>query len=708
MSFSLSYDGNGSDGGSVPSPSFGDNTNPVTVAGNTGNLTRTHGIWLGWGGDPNDTVQLTGGESLPLNSNITLYAVWGDAYTVTYNSAGGTSVNGSPFSVGVGLDHTVQAAPTKNGYTFNGWLNNLDSQIYNPNDTFGSSQSYDFNTEVTLTAQWTQGSYTVIYDSAGGIAVPGSPFTVPGGTNHIVKFTSKLGYSFDGWLNNQDTQLYQYNDTVGSSYPVNTTVTLTAQWTYVGTYTVTYNSAGGSAVSGSPFTVTVGHIHKLQTAPTRSGYTFNKWLNSQDSQLYIANASIGSYSSGTNVTITAQWIQDTYTVTYNSNGGSAISGSPFTVNVGSTHTIQAAPTRSGYSFNGWLNSRNSQIVNPGSTVGSYAKNITATLTAQWTFVGTYSVAYDSNGGSAVTGTPFTITVGSTHAIQADPTKSGYTFNGWLNSQDSQSYSYGSSVGSYSSGTSVTLTAQWVASGNGGGVITPPGGGGGSGDPYMTTVSGTSYKLPTMNGAIRMYQGEVDGKTLTVNATLRTMSSTELQTQNLRSAIELSKTMSPKKVATFMKSICEKEETLCFFENFYIQHGEKVLAMNVWDQKFKVLHYTGGFETAALKNGDAALAASGVYTKYSGNTIKVTVAKGAEVFLSCYNSPLVRSGIYVDVPNMAEGNGASVNVLSAADMTLSSLDSVVAVPRRDAKALRVKREMFADHDGTRIRNVVVTL
>lgn len=185
--------------------------------------------------------------------------------------------------------------------------------------------------------------------------------------------------------------------------------------------------------------------------------------------------------------------------------------------------------------------------------------------------------------------------------------------------------------------------------------------GGAGDPYVTTVKGAQYKLPAIDAPIRFYQGEVDGKTLTVNATLSTISSTELLAYNLRSMINLSKTLSAKHSRKYAADL-SKEETLCFFESFFVKHGDNELQVNVWDGKIKVQKYVGKFGTALIADGESALGGSGVYSKYKGVSL-VVKAGSASIQLSAYQSPMVRSGISVDAPNMADGNGVIVNILS---------------------------------------------
>ncbi|MCD7787309.1 MAG: InlB B-repeat-containing protein, partial [Firmicutes bacterium] len=141
------------------------------------------------------------------------------------------------------------------------------------------------------------------------------------------------------------------------------------------TYTVTFNSNGGSSVSSQ--TVKSGSTATEPTSPTRSGYTFDGW--------YTSSSGGSKYSFSTAVTsdltLYAHWTANTvvtYTVTFNSNGGSSVSSQ--TVNSGSTATQPTSPTRSGYTFDGWYTSSS------GGSKYSFSTAVTSNLTlyAHWT------------------------------------------------------------------------------------------------------------------------------------------------------------------------------------------------------------------------------------------------------------------------------------------------------------------------------------
>jgi len=143
-------------------------------------------------------------------------------------------------------------------------------------------------------------------------------------------------------------------------------------------YCVVYDLNGGTGATGvdySTFTVTDGTEITLNAAPTREGYTFTGW--SDGKQVYQPEAKI---TVNANLTLTAQWTKE-HVVTYDLNGGTGATGvdySTFTVTDGTEITLNAAPTREGYTFTGWSDGK--QIYQPNDKI---TVNANLTLTAQW-------------------------------------------------------------------------------------------------------------------------------------------------------------------------------------------------------------------------------------------------------------------------------------------------------------------------------------
>ena len=201
------------------------------------------------------------------------------------------------------------------------------------------------------------------------------------------------------------------------------------------TYTVTYNSNGGS-VAPSSQTKIHGETLTLSSAKlTRSGYTFLGWSTSRSAKNASYQAG-DSYTANEDITLYAVWKAKTYTIRYDANGGSGAPSSQMKTH-GYTLTLSSTkPTRSGYTFLGWSTSRSAK--NASYLAGdSYTANEDITLYAVWekNETKTYTIRYDANGGS---GAPQNQT--KTHGVALTlramtPIRSGYTFAGWSTSKD---------------------------------------------------------------------------------------------------------------------------------------------------------------------------------------------------------------------------------------------------------------------------------
>ncbi|PLS30666.1 fibronectin [Bifidobacterium margollesii] len=319
--------------------------------------------------------------------------------------------------------------------------------------------------------------YSVTVDLGGPVAVSEIDFTTRLNVYHQATFNYKIEYSLDG--NSYRTYKAEANNpyigfvpnvlpSTASARYVRVTVTgikenykatsrkepiyqglheISVYGTRTGpvvtTYTVAFNSNGGSAVAAQK--VANGAKVKQPANPTRSGYTFAGW--------YYGNAKWDFNRAVTgNITLTAHWTKSAVpvvyrTVAFNSNGGSAVAAQKV-VNGGKVKQ-PTNPTRSGYTFAGWYY---------GNAKWDFNRGVTAniTLTAHWTKsavpVVYRTVAFNSNGGSAVAAQK--VANGGKVKQPANPTRSGYTFAGWY---------YGNAKWDFNRGVTanITLTAKWT-------------------------------------------------------------------------------------------------------------------------------------------------------------------------------------------------------------------------------------------------------
>jgi uncharacterized repeat protein (TIGR02543 family) len=238
-------------------------------------------------------------------------------------------------------------------------------------------------------------------------------------------------------------------------------------------FNITLNPNEG--VSGSKTTIAVVYNTSIESfttsmLSTRTEYTTTGyWTASSGGTQRISTTDYTALTSTTYtnaVTLFAQWVANTYTVTFNANGGGTPTPTSKTVTYASTYGTLATVTRAGYTFNGWwtATSEGTQILS--STVVSITSN--QTLFARWT-ANTFNITLNPNGGTA--GSKTTIAVVYNTSIESFsttmlPTRSEHTFKGFYTATSGGTQRISSTA--YVALTSTTYTsaatlfAQWEA------------------------------------------------------------------------------------------------------------------------------------------------------------------------------------------------------------------------------------------------------
>ncbi len=333
-------------------------------------------------------------------ADATLYAKWTPMYWVIFNSQGGDAI---PSAQCVSGNLVAEpASPSLGGFRFAGWFR--ETACANP---------WDFSTArvteaTTLYAKWLK-TCTVTFNSKGGNTLPVQ--TVVKGTTALEPASpARTGYGFAGWYSDPDCILpWKFSTDL-----VESDLCLYAKWS-TDYYTVSFNSMGGSAVA--PVSVAYGGT-LAPPAPTRTGYTLVGWYREREcvNQWTFATSTVTS-----SITLYASWSLNSYTVTFNPQGGNTVGS--VTATHGSKIAAPTPPYRSGYSFAGWYQEA------ACATAWNFATDIVEgprTLYAKWLPV--FAISFNSQGGSAVSSV--SAPQGSTITRPANPARTGYSFVGW--------------------------------------------------------------------------------------------------------------------------------------------------------------------------------------------------------------------------------------------------------------------------------------
>lgn len=435
-SYTATFNGNG---GSTPSPSS-ITKEYNTALGTLPTCSRTGYTFLGWytassGGTKISTTTI-------VTKNITYYAQWSiNSYTLTFNPNGGTVTPTSKdleYNSAYGtLPTPTRASDAQYTYTFAGWYTAATGGTQVTATTKMDAK------DTTVYAHWTSNtrSYTVSYQTTYGTLNRTSQsvaynskgsctLTMP---NNTAEFT----YTFVGWY----TAANGGGTKVGSELTLETpaikgTVTYYAYVTRsTKSYTHTFNANGGGTVS--PATITKAYNTALGTLPTvsRTGYTFVGWFDT--------SATSGGTQATTTTKVTgtktwyARWSINSYTFTFDKNGGNTPSSTTITKEYNTAVGTLPTCTRSAnntytYAFAGWFDTSASS----GGTQLTTTTKVTSNKTwyARWTpTYKNYTVTWDGNGG---TPSKSSSSFHYNDALGTLPTatRTGYTFKGWSTSK----------------------------------------------------------------------------------------------------------------------------------------------------------------------------------------------------------------------------------------------------------------------------------
>ena len=369
---------------------------------------KTGYTFAGWSLVNNGQVTYTDEKegNISTKEDVTLYAVWTEhEYVVVFNGNGATS--GSMQNEEYKYSETkalLENEFAKTGYTFLGWSTNKEATEATYVDQKEVSMLTSTNNgEVTLYAIWQANTYTVKYNGNGATSGTMANQTRKVDDNGKISANAfvKTGYTFTGW-HGSDNKEYS-NEQVGNLTLENgKVITLTAQWN-ANNYNVIFDANGGTGTMASQ-TFTYDDAKGLSINKfTYTGYDFLGWSTNKETTVatYIDQAEVSNLAASGDITLYAIWSEITYTIKFNSDGGS---GDMANKSVGYFQQISLVNefVYTGYDFVGWKTSPSGEVVYGYENSVVYGKDLpvnndrTITLYAKWNPIDVTVTFYDSD------------------------------------------------------------------------------------------------------------------------------------------------------------------------------------------------------------------------------------------------------------------------------------------------------------------------
>ena len=343
-------------------------------------------------------------------------------YTIAFDSNGGSNITSQVVVEG---EKVVKPSnPTKENSNFVRWEY--------------QDKEYDFNSKVTenmtLKAIWEGNTpeekhYDVMF-VVDGVTKTLSISKITEEELAKLGFEEKEGYELKWYVNGEEYDI---------SKPLTDNISLEGKYVKLTTYTVKFNSDGGTSVSSQKV-----NPNEKATEPspiTKYGFIFEGWYLNNNK--YDFNTPVTG-----NITLKAKWSEDEsikrYEVTFDSDGGSKVDKQRVIEN--NKATEPKAPTKSGFKFLGWY---------LGETKYDFKTKVTSdiTLKAKWEEIIQYTVTFDKNNGSA--NETKKVNSGEKVTKPSNPKKEGYRFTAWL--YENKEFDFNTPITM-----NITLTASYTA------------------------------------------------------------------------------------------------------------------------------------------------------------------------------------------------------------------------------------------------------
>ena len=351
-------------------------------------------------------------------------------YQFDVKDTSGSTVKSQRVLYGKAFTLLVPKEDAKPGYTFAGWYSaEIGGTKYTDENGVGIG-TWGVMGSRKIFAQWTPKQNNLVFYSNGG---SGDMETLKVNTAAVINLPAntftRTGYSFAGWATTASGNV-AYADEAEFVMPTDSTVALYAIWE-ASTNELRFNANGGTGTMDSMFIAATRSANITSCTFTRNGYRFLGWSTTPNGEVQYANGASYTMGEESLYILYAIWGYDTYTITYELNGGTNAENNPTSYLMISDTLPLNTPTRLGYDFGGWYTTSTFTASSRIDSIahGSYGNK---TLYAKWN-IHEYSISYSFNEGTKVdpdSAYPRVYTIESDITL-GSLARTGYRFLGWF-------------------------------------------------------------------------------------------------------------------------------------------------------------------------------------------------------------------------------------------------------------------------------------
>lgn len=408
-SYTISYDANGGTG--KTSATTGKYNIDTTIAKNT--FKKTGYAFVEWNTEKDGSgtsytqEQVVMNLSLENNAKIQLYAIWEPlSYTLVLDKNSDEAVDGTieaaanSFAVAYGETYTLTGEEYERvGYEITSWKTAKGTKI--ANGDIKNLTTVDGDT-VTLYAQWAIDKYDITFDYDGGTVKKANPktYTYNMTKDITLNVPEKKGYVFEGYYEvdpNSDAFTGEETPVTGIVKGSIGDKTFYAKWRPI-SYTIIFaDKAGadfGEGINEESIRVSMDYDDVLTFTDVyyqRTGYRLASWTGKVNGKnlKYTVGRGYSNLTTrdGDEIILYADWSKNSYTITYNLDGGKNDNKNPKKYDIDSKDFTLKNPTKKGYIFEGWyLTDENGTLAESPITVITGNLDSNLILTAKWKIV----------------------------------------------------------------------------------------------------------------------------------------------------------------------------------------------------------------------------------------------------------------------------------------------------------------------------------